>query len=324
VKIGFVTSCLPDEDLESIAPWAGAAGFEALEVAAWPRDDGRAPTHADVALAGAGEADRVRAVLDGNGLTLSALAYYENLLDIDRRARALAHEHLLACIDFAASVGTPYVGTFIGRDVSLDVSQNLDLARGILPRFVEYAGERGVEIIIENCPMEGWHPDGYPANLAYSPELWEWMFDLGLFLNFDPSHLVWLGIDPVRALVPYVDRVRHVQAKDTQRDLSARDRFGSYGKMIGRASAWDTGWWGYRIPGRGEVEWDRLLVALADGGFDGTISIEHEDPVWGGSPDRVREGLRMGLAYLQVRVQTLTPHGAPPRTEPTRALIAAE
>ena len=37
--------------------------------------------------------------------------------------------------------------------------------------------------------MEGWHPDGYPGNLAYSPELWEWMFSLGLKLNFDPSHL---------------------------------------------------------------------------------------------------------------------------------------
>ena len=34
--------------------------------------------------------------------------------------------------------------------------------------------------------MEGWHPDGYPGNLAYSPELWEWMFELGLYLNYDP------------------------------------------------------------------------------------------------------------------------------------------
>ena len=68
-------------------------------------------------------------------------------------------------------------------------------AEKIFPELVEYAGERDVRIIIENCVMEGWHPDGYPGNLAYSPELWEWMFDLGLYLNFDPSHLLWLGID---------------------------------------------------------------------------------------------------------------------------------
>ena len=77
--------------------------------------------------------------------------------------------------------------------------------------------------MIENCVMEGWHPDGYPGNLAYSPELWEWMFELGLWLNFDPSHLLWLGIDPVSALKPYVDRVAHAHAKDAETFPERRD-----------------------------------------------------------------------------------------------------
>ena len=81
--------------------------------------------------------------------------------------------------------------------------------------------------------MEGWHPDGYPGNLAYSPELWEWMFALGLKLNFDPSHLMWLGIDPVSALRPYVDHVAHVQAKDIQCDAQRRNRYGFFGKAVG-------------------------------------------------------------------------------------------
>ena len=69
--------------------------------------------------------------------------------------------------------------------------------------------------------MEGWHPDGYPANLAYSPELWDWLTDLGLYLNFDPSHLVWLGIDPVAgARRRTLDRVLHVQAKDVEVDAA--------------------------------------------------------------------------------------------------------
>ena len=84
--------------------------------------------------------------------------------------------------------------------------------------------------------MEGWHPDGYPGNLAYSPELWEWMFSLGFKLNFDPSHLMWLGIDPVNALRPYVDHVAHVQAKDIQLFPAQHDRYGFFGKAASGAT----------------------------------------------------------------------------------------
>ncbi len=61
----------------------------------------------------------------------------------------------------------------------------------MLPPLVDYAGRRGVEIIIENCLMEQWHPDGYPGKLAYFPELYEWMYSLELYLNVNPSHLIW-------------------------------------------------------------------------------------------------------------------------------------
>ncbi len=77
------------------------------------------------------------------------------------------------------------------------------------------------KLMIENCVMEGWHPDGYPGNLAYSPELWEWMFDLGLWLNFDPSHLLWIGIDPVAALEP-VRRPGDPRPRQGRRDLPRR------------------------------------------------------------------------------------------------------
>ena len=47
-------------------------------------------------------------------------------------------------------------------------------------------------------------------------------------LNFDPSHLLWLGIDPVAALRPYVDRVAHAHAKDAEVFPERRDRYGVY------------------------------------------------------------------------------------------------
>ena len=136
-------------------------------------------------------------LFDRHGLTLSSLAFYDNNLHPDPTERKAVNDHVLACIDAAARLGCPTVGTFVGRDPTRSVADNLRQAEQVFPPLVDRAGERGVKLIIENCVMEGWHPDGYPGNLAYSPELWEWMFSLGLYLNYDPSHLVWMGIDPV-------------------------------------------------------------------------------------------------------------------------------
>ena len=100
--------------------------------------------------------------------------------------------------------------------------------------------------------MEGWHPDGYPGNLAYSPELWEWMFELGLYLNFDPSHLLWLGIDPVEALQA-LRRPRRARAREGRRDVpdAAQPLRLLRPDLDARADPWDMGWWRYRIPGLG-------------------------------------------------------------------------
>ena len=194
-----------------------------------------------------------------NGLELSALAYYDNNLHPDPAQREAIHAHLRACIDAAAALGGVPVGTFIGRDNSLSVAENLREAERVLPPLVDYAGERGVRLMIENCVMEGWHPDGYPGNLAYSPELWEWMFDLGLWLNFDPSHLLWIGIDPVEALRPYVDRVIHAHAKDAETFPAERNRYGFFGRTSTRESdPWDMGWWRFRVPGLGDVDFPAL------------------------------------------------------------------
>jgi sugar phosphate isomerase/epimerase len=293
VRLGLLTACLPGTPLEEIAGWAGAHGYAALEIAAWPRRPGRdwEATHLDVEHFGERDAVNVRELLDREGLDISAVAYYENNLHVDESVREATHEHLRLCIDAAQLLGCGLVGTFVGRDISCTVVENMRLAETVLPPLVEYAAARDVRLVVENCPMEGWHPDGYPANLAYSPELWRWMRDLGLFLNFDPSHLLWLGIDPVQALTRHADQVLHVQAKDAEVDLEARNRFGVFGQLVDKPSPWTSGWWRYRIPGLGEVDWAALVRTLREVGYDGVVSVEHEDPVWSGDPDRVRQGL---------------------------------
>jgi sugar phosphate isomerase/epimerase len=301
MKLGFLTACLPKRSLEEIAAWAAREGFEALEVAAWPALGDRpfTATHLDVDGFGAGDVERVTTLLADRGLTLSSLAYYDNNLHPDLEERSAVNAHVAACIDAAALLGVPTVGTFVGRDPNLPVAANLRAAEEIFAPLVDRAGEKGVKLVIENCVMEGWHPDGYPGNLAYSPELWEWMFDLGLYLNYDPSHLVWMGIDPVAAVRPYVDRVAHAQAKDIELFPERRNRYGWPGKAVVREDPWDVGWWRYRVPGLGQVDWLRLVDTLYEGGFDGVLSVEHEDPVWGGDESRVETGLQ--VAYRTLR-----------------------
>jgi sugar phosphate isomerase/epimerase len=302
VKLGMLTSCMPERSLEDIAKFAAGAGYEALELAAWPSIGDRPFTasHVKADAFDAAEAERVRKALDDNGLQLSALAYYDNNLASDPQERDGYHQHLRRCIDAAAALGGVPVGTFIGRDPGKSVADNLREAERVFPPLVDYANDNGVKLMIENCVMEGWHPDGYPGNLAYSPELWEWMFGLGLYLNFDPSHLLWLGIDPVEALKPYVDRVAHAHAKDAETFPAQRDRFGFFGRTSTREEdPWDMGWWRYRIPGLGAVDFPHYIDTLYEGGFDGVLSVEHEDPVWGGTPEKVEQGLQIARNNLR-------------------------
>jgi sugar phosphate isomerase/epimerase len=301
MKLGFLTACLPKQSLGEIAAYAAAAGYEALEVAAWPALGDRpfTATHLNVAGFSQSDAEQVKALFATHSLTLSSLAFYDNNLHPDPDERQAINDHVLACIDAAALLGCPTVGTFVGRDPYRTVADNLAEAEKVFAPLVDRAGERGVKLVIENCVMEGWHPDGYPGNLAYSPELWEWMFSLGLYLNFDPSHLVWMGIDPVAALTPYVDRVAHAQAKDIQVFPEKRNHYGYPGKAVNRPDPWDVGWWRYRVPGLGDVDWRRVVDTLYEGGFDGVLSVEHEDPVWGGTPDRVRTGLEVAQRTLR-------------------------
>src|ERR1700722_1016022 len=251
VKLGLLTAALGQMPLHDIAAWAPQAGYDALEVAAWPVGSQHIhqAAHLDVANFAVDDAARVRELMDRHSLAVSSVTYCENNLHGDPAERDRIHRHLQACIDAAALLGVRHVTTFIGRDITLPVADNLKLAEQRLPPLARYAADRGVKLLAENCPMEGWHPDGYPANLAYSPELWEWMYETGFRRPYDPSHLPWLGIDPLDALEHALQAglISHVQAKDIQIDERARTRHGGFGKTVGRASPTVPGWGRYRV-----------------------------------------------------------------------------
>lgn len=302
MKLGMFTACLPSWPLERIAEYASGQGYQSLEVACWPGGPGRdfEAAHLPVATWTEADAEETRELFARTGLELSSLAFYENNLIGDLVRREEVRTHVKRCIDAAQSLGVPYVGTFLGRDVTKSVPENMVEAERIFPELVDYAGERGVKIIVENCVMEGWHPDGYPGNIAYSPELWEWMTTkLGLYLNWDPSHLTWIGIDPVDTILPFAPYIVHAQAKDVEVFADKRNQYGFYGAVGKKGNPWHTGWWRYRVPGRGDVDWNKVVDRLYEAGFTGTLSVEHEDPLWGGTPERVIEGLRIAYGTLR-------------------------
>jgi hypothetical protein len=88
-------------------------------------------------------------------------------------------------------------------------------------------------------------------------------------------------------------------ARGDQLDPAGRNRYGWPGKAVTRDDPWDVGWWRYRVPGRGQVDWGGVVDALYEGGFDGVLSVEHEDPVWGGDEEKVEIGLRIAYGTLR-------------------------
>jgi sugar phosphate isomerase/epimerase len=301
MKLGMLTACLPGWDLARIAEFASTEGYERLEVAVWPGTGGRdfEAAHLPVATFTDEDAQATRELLDRTGLEISALAYYENNLHQDPARREEVRTHLKHAVDAAQLLGVPYVGTFVGRDMTKSVRENMAEGDRVLPELVDYAGERGVRLVIENCVMEGWHPDGYPGNIAYSPELWEWVTGLGFGLNWDPSHLTWIGIDPVETILPFAEHIVHAQAKDVELFPGRRNEYGFFGKVDKGEDPWEMGWWRFRVPGRGVVDWPRVVDRLYEAGFAGTLSVEHEDPLWSGEDVKVLEGLRIAHRTLR-------------------------
>ena len=235
------------------------------------------------------------------GLGISSLAYYDNNLDADENKRAFINRHLLRCIDYAALLGVPSVGTFVWRDYTKSVEKNFDLFEKVFVPIVEYAAERNVQVVIENCPMDSWQISGMPGTISFSPELWDEMFrrvpHANFGLNYDPSHMYLMKMDYLSPIRQFGDRIFHVHAKDGLIDDKKFAYYGVYNRQLGRELT--NGFWTCKIPGHGGVDFVEFFEQLASVGYNGTVSIELEDPQFEGSPEAAKKGLLLSKEYLQ-------------------------
>src|SRR5574338_110201 len=303
MKIGFLTACLPNLSLENLVNWASSKEFKTLELAAWPYESDRdyQARQIDAANFSKDDAKRIIDLFSKNKMEISAMAFYENNIHPDLAKRNYYINHLKKVIDTASLLNVKLVGTFVGSVPDLSPNENIKEIKKVFNDLLKYAADRNVSLMIENCPMENWMRFGLRGNFAYSPELWNALFNELPFdnfgLNLDPSHLYWLGIDYIQAAKDYASKVFHAHAKDAEILSEGVNQYGLFGRQLDPIP-WKSGWWRYRMPGLGEIDWQKFISTLQENGYDNVLSIEHEDPIWEGSEEKIKNGLQLGLKHL--------------------------
>jgi sugar phosphate isomerase/epimerase len=300
MQLGFVSAILPDLSLEEVARFAASRNFDCVEWMCWPR--GKAErryagvTHVDVGDFDRAQAEQVKEVMAAAGVAISGLGYYPNPLAADPAEARVYVDHLKKVILAAELLGVGCVNTFVGRDPTRSIEENWPRFLQTWRPLVRFAEEHGVRIGIENCPML-FTADEWPGgkNLAISPAVWRRMFEAipspSFGLNYDPSHLVWQQMDPVRPIREFAGRLFHVHAKDARID---RDRLNDAG-ILATPLEYHTP----KLPGLGEVDWSAFFAALTGAGYTGPVCIEVEDRAYEASlADRQRALIQSGR-YLR-------------------------
>jgi sugar phosphate isomerase/epimerase len=307
MKIGFASLIgVEPTPFPELVAWAGQNDLRAIEVNVGPAYKPIAgaafPGHLDIpAIVRDGPSETLE-LLAAHNVEIASLAPMLNLLTADLAKREERIAYVKQTLDACAALGVDTLVTFTGSAYGMHfygqpgvgdghatnhVHDNLRIFREVYTPLADYAGERGVRIAFETAGRGG--PEG---NLAHSPELWDHMFEAvpspALGLSFDPSHLVWLGIPhPPDVIRAYGSRIYHVDGKDTE-ILHAR---------LWRQGILGSGWWRYRLPGLGELDWRAIFSALRDVGYDGVIAIENEDPLCPG-----RAGVKWAADYLKAQL----------------------
>lgn len=304
MKLGLVTSILDQSDFEEMIDIVAENGLDCVEVACWP--SGKAErryagvSHIDTESLTQEKADELNAYASSKGVEISALAYYPNPLDENPEKRRLAIDHLYSVIDAAALLGVNMVTTFIGRMPSKTVSENLAEVAKVWTPIVKHAEEKNVKIAIENCPML-FTEDEWPGgqNLMTTPALFRKVFEVldsdHIGLNFDPSHFVWQQMDYIKPLYEFKDKLFHVHYKDIK---VYPEKLADVGIM-----ATPLQYMSPKLPGLGDVDWDKYVSALTDIGYAGYTCIEVEDKAFEKDYATVKTSVRQSAHYLRNFVQ---------------------
>jgi len=214
--------------------------------------------------------DRHRSIIpesiwgDGDGPGVQQRAAEE----MKRTARAAKAFGVKIVNGFTGSAIWPFLYSFPPVPPEMIEEGYLDFANRWNP-ILDVFGECGVKFALEVHPTE----------IAFDiPTAERTLKAIGsrpeFGFNFDPSHLIWQGIDPVEFIRAFPERIYHVHVKDAKRNLNGRNGIlGGHLEFGDHRRGWD-----FKSPGRGEIDFNAITCALNDIGYEGPLSVEWEDP----------------------------------------------
>jgi sugar phosphate isomerase/epimerase len=280
-KLSIITPYSPQK-----LAFAAQAGYEGVVVTPGPDFN---PNLSDSAI------DRILATARNAGIRIVSIEYFApNHTDPDAGKRAAAQSDFMRALEFCHRLGCKFVGTFSGGQPGVRMEDQA-------ATFADVFNEKYLPVCEKLDVAMGW--ENYPTgnNFASTPAAMQAVFDRvpskRLGLEFDPSHFVRLYIDPVSAAWQFKDRILAAHAKDTEITQHVLQQVGIAGQ----------GWWRYRIPGQGIVNWTAFLTVLLQIRFNGGIAVEHEDPFWdaphtGNLPDfpqQRKDGFILARRFLE-------------------------
>lgn len=265
-------------DLAGWTAWLAAQGFEVADLG--PDGDEAGPV--------------VRAA--GLGIGSVDLRDWKGLTSADPGQRRAAVEANAALIRACAPLGVRnYFLVVLPEDPARERAANFADAVAGLAELAPHLEAAGARTAIEGWPGPGalaCTPEGVRALIREVPSP-------AIGLNYDPSHLIRMGIDPIRFVGEFADRVAHVHGKDTELLDEGRYEYGTeQPPTFGRPRGFGGMHWRYTIPGHGVMRWTRAFEILRDAGYAGAVSIELEDDRFNGTEAGEKAGLVAGGAFL--------------------------
>jgi len=272
-------ACGKELSLADFAAWCKGEGFGSIDL-------------------GSADAERVKTVKDA-GLFVGTvdLPGTGGLLSPEEDERKKAVEAGVAAVNAMADAGcTRAFCVFFPRNGAQSRRESFENWKASFPTVADEAKKRGVRIAVE-----GW-PGPNNSALGVTPETLRAMFEVvshdSFGINYDPSHLVRVGVDYRRFLDEFIGRVVHAHGKDTALDAEGLYRYGNVSPTFDGTPGFGDGHWRYSIPGEGSVDWSHVLARLHRGGFDGTVAIELEDFRYNGSVEGEKRGLSRARQHL--------------------------
>lgn len=273
MRLGIISELIGD-----VVEFAGANNLGALELVC---DRGK---QIDPETMSGQDIKDLKERLDRNNVTLSSLGWVlTNGIELDPAVRKDNLEYFKKMVDLGNTLGSSMIAIGTQHHPSMKVKEHLqetlDIFEETFSVYAEEAGKAGMCVVVENCPELG--------NIAYSPEIIRLILkripNKAFGLEYDPSHLIWQGIDYIRYLKEFGDRIYAVHGKDTRILEDNLYNYGVFGKMNGEATEADS-YWRYCIPGFGKVDWSKVFYTLYEIGFDGDVFVENEDELFAGGP----------------------------------------